>query len=757
MSQAHGCVQVVDGVEYYSPNSTVEGTISNESLLEDFNPFRPRGDRRSEVRFQDMLRPCMWQKAFYWTAFIPVEHWYKTYRHPPFHHLAMLPVYEYYSGVEGTGYRVHSDNGFTRLEGEVYRAVVALKNKFELPCVLPFLPNTRAYLAIHTKAAQLVHTLEETREWFSVWLGALSYCIAMARTREQKTANLKFTGYPSWRKVLLDEGLTEGWIDEVVQSPIGNFAFQIPRVGCILKTDDAHPDQPALEWFVAHSIPVWFQKASAVAQDSGCVNEERLEEGSHVNLVALGCTKERKADCGVKEGLEEPTWVTFLRDREAKYQEIERTESPTARERRQNRMRQKPIRKATVFEWVQEHDDRMVWERVPITQRCKMDTLSQYRTSQTRYDAFFNEWDCCRDFQFRDPEDDSSDEDDVNSSPTPEPEDHTAGHASQPENTDDNWTNLAMPNEALPDRFMSHGTECAIYQDVEEIFGRYYGFCSPVLATSTSEDTVSDRTPLLFQRLLGCGRKEEESLHDTEYTKSEHYQAVLQFVEGYMQGTRHNEVLYDIQDASWRPIRMVPRFRALVVRTQSGDRTDSNCRDSSPDLYVFQFERSEATVPWKLATFSPITALLVCRLPSDYRETAIAFYLAQRGIPFRVLHPRLRMSKVPSTPITHELPVRRWHHKFTQQDYESYVNNRTLLLGLPHMQAVIRRGGIAWRLAIGTLGVAEVTKGPTMWGHQFAPTAEEVEDTASTLEMDLLCGAYECITGEDCVQRKGCH
>jgi hypothetical protein len=88
-----------------------------------------------------MRQPWIWQKAFYWTAFVPMEHWYKNYCHPPFNHLVKLPGIEWHQEGDQAGYRVVPGNGFTQLEEETYRAVVALKNKFELPCVLPYLPN----------------------------------------------------------------------------------------------------------------------------------------------------------------------------------------------------------------------------------------------------------------------------------------------------------------------------------------------------------------------------------------------------------------------------------------------------------------------------------------------------------------------------------------------------------------------------------------------------------------------------------------
>ncbi|RXW19198.1 hypothetical protein EST38_g6671 [Candolleomyces aberdarensis] len=728
-----------EGVQYYSPNCTREAPISVEGLLEDTNPFQLRRTRRSEVRYKDLLRPRIWQKAFYWTAFIPMEHWYKNYRHPPFNILGSLPCIEWHEEGEKYGYRILPNNSFAQLESDIYEAVVALKNKFDLPCVLPFLPNTRAYQSTFRKRAQLVHALAEAREWFSVWLGALSYCIAMARTREQQTKDLKlkYSGYPGWRKVLKDAGLSEGWIDDIMRSPVGNFAFKVPRVGCILKVIDAHPDQPAKDWFINLYIPIWYrcgveeqewnksgsQVPEIVCDKSGGGVESTLEESANDTVDPAACQTE-------------PPWVSFFAKREAQYACILRTETAIDRQRRENRIRNKPIRRAAVFEWLQDHEDPIRWDRVPVTQRCKLDTLSLYHQHQIRYDPFFNEWDCCQEFMFGDPQYNSDSDDDRWDHPP-------ATSAVAVDNTGIS-PEAEAEGEASPDLF-SQTSQSPIQQEVDEVFGGYYGFCPPVIGTSLPDVSIDERTADWFVRLLGLGRNDRGHM-DEEYLQSYHYKAAQLFVDGIVGIKPYQDILYDTKDASLRPVRLLPRFSAIVRLDLRGASKDTECLDNGDNLYVFNFAKS--TVPWKLATHSPITALIICRLPPDYDETSIAFHLAQRGIPFRILHPKPRIRRLTPKPVVHDTPVRKWDHRFTREDYDSYVNHRTYLLGQPQMQAMLRRGGIAWRLAIGSLGIGEVVKEPTMWGHQFSPTSALVEDTVTTLELDLLCGAYECITDD---------
>jgi hypothetical protein len=115
------------------------------------------------------------------------------------------------------------------------------------------------------------------------------------------------------------------------------------------------------------------------------------------------------------------------------------------------------------------------------------------------------------------------------------------------------------------------------------------------------------------------------------------------------------------------------------------------------------------------------------------------------------LSPKPRVPKYITTKVQHSIPIRRFNHRFTREDYDTYLNLRIFLLSMPHMQAALRRGGIVWRLAIGMLGLSDVVRAPTQWGEVFRVDESLgscfIEDTLSTIELDLICGAYECISG----------
>lgn len=76
-----------------------------------------------------------------------------------------------------------------------------------------------------------------------------------------------------------------------------------------------------------------------------------------------------------------------------------------------------------------------------------------------------------------------------------------------------------------------------------------------------------------------------------------------------------------------------------------------------------------------------------------------------------------------------------------------------MLLAQSHMKAALKRGGIVWRLSVGTLRLSTITAPPSLFQEfnevEFS-TGRHVEDIVMNEELDLLCGAYECILGTLC-------
>jgi hypothetical protein len=150
-------------------------------------------------------------------------------------------------------------------EQDIYKATVALARTYDIPAVFPVLPHIFGFSKMYRSKSLLKLKLAVSREWFQVWLGALSYFLARARCENAERKD----PYPRWRQVLERAGVSPAWMDEVWQSVLCCFDVRNPRAGCIV--DLIHPveGQPEVEWLVAHGIPVWYRWGE---------EEERLAE-----------------------------------------------------------------------------------------------------------------------------------------------------------------------------------------------------------------------------------------------------------------------------------------------------------------------------------------------------------------------------------------------------------------------------------------------------------------------------------------------
>ena len=128
--------------------------------------------------------------------------------------------------------------------------------------VLPFLPFGLGYCHENfTNQALARLCLKESRDWFYVWMGALSYTIAFAGQCQKETQNSMYRKFPDWQVTLSQAGLDPAWIDGIQYSSVCNFDPRntTSRVGCVVDLLDPDSQQPSVDWFVEHGIPVWFR------------------------------------------------------------------------------------------------------------------------------------------------------------------------------------------------------------------------------------------------------------------------------------------------------------------------------------------------------------------------------------------------------------------------------------------------------------------------------------------------------------------
>lgn len=141
---------------------------------------------------------------------------------------------------------------------------------------------------------------------------------------------------------------------------------------------------------------------------------------------------------------------------------------------------------------------------------------------------------------------------------------------------------------------------------------------------------------------------------------------------------------------------------------------------SSIGRSVFQsnfLEISERTVftlmddpktPLPVVVHSPLCVLQLVRVGVSLELTAAVRYLLSKGSRFTMLYTRTRPQDPPQFRIL-TFPARDRGWKASVQDYNAYISRLKLFfLERPHMvAAAFSRGGIAWRIALEVLGIAD--------------------------------------------------
>jgi hypothetical protein len=175
----------------------------------------------------------------------------------------------------------------------------------------------------------------------------------------------------------------------------------------------------------------------------------------------------------------------------------------------------------------------------------------------------------------------------------------------------------------------------------------------------------------------------------------------------------------------------------------------------NPDLYLFDFGVC-STIRWKLAITNATDALYVYRLDASFNEYEIARQLIQQGIWFHTLLPLKAIPRSPTSP-TSLLPIRLPDYRFTLNDYKTYQQQCLAILCEDRARAALLRGGIVWRLVVESLSFDDTLQGPSVSAtvHQKGlsvtdPRTGDIlgDDDLSQLELDMICGVYQCYTGK---------
>jgi hypothetical protein len=608
---------------------------------------------------------------------------------------------------------------------------------------------------------QARHQILLARDWFVMWMGLLSFLIAQTidGTHENQI--------PKWVEALADEGFPQVWLSSIMASSINHFSSSHRRSGIfvdLLGMPIGCTSQPPVSFFLSRNVSVWYPwtaremaEARYNSTFAGLAPPPELMQAATTWIV-----RSPQASVPPYQGRTTAqklmTWKEFFSARDRRQAEKESKETPEHRQRRLQRQRDRPVKKAKVFTWDYNDGDPPQRVRTCVSQKYNEDTIAGYGRRQKIYNAWDNEWDLCEEFGDDDSDNDGDSDDGYerafnhNSSSTvgqSDPVDYTISVV--PSEPDDEaivrldeaeehhihgyLAGTAFDRSASPLlRCGDDGNIDALYSEPTRLLSIHYGFV-PCLQDipSSPQDDVRWKCAL---HTLGIN-----SVLIVDLPLSSIEKAMCRFVTTLSTGNRPREEEWDLRDGNRQALVHSPRF---------------SISRPAPNLFVFSSPPSPSC-DWVLGLTNAADALYALRLINQ-REVniyGVARCLMEEGVPFRTLT-SLPYAQLPSMRSTRAIPVRLPGYQFTPHDYAAYLRERAAILSLPNGRAALLQGGIVWRLALQSLSPDAALQGPSsaVTAGRVGYSTDELEaglalwdDELTPVENNLICGVYECRTG----------
>ena len=776
---SRGRVQLIGGDLYYSPNS--QRTVHLPPVYDDI-PYRDCfKDSPAEFR-----QPLWWQPACPYLAFVPLRPVFAGVPFQELFHISYIPRLRY------GGFSIDPQLivGWARLERNIRDAVeLLLSHNYNVPAIAWIVRTSLGCTGVFRRVSDLRASFTHSKDWFSLFMGALSYAIAVSISLCQERLHEEM---PHWFSFLHERDYSQIWLSGIRSSMVATLDSSVDRAGVFVQLYQRHRDQFSVDWLCGFGIPVWYpwgtRETRASLTDTCLARFAPLPHQLQKSTTFLTKnpgpqpqpTTEPQTgpydypspqpqpttaqtgpyDCklfvislliyiyfhlGAASSAAIPSWKAFFEKRRARNERLKARETPKERQSRESREKNPPTKRTKVFLWTRTEDGG--YRRESFYQSENGMHLDSYGKNQKIYDAFSNEWDCCSEFgevSQDDVDDDDGIDDDFPMMPPPSAA--ARDQVLEPDTplADPPSPSASQPTPAIPDRSFSVARPAEVHFDWDEfetthLLYQFYGFVAP-LPLPTQSSPIADNDRGLLSTIVGLRRK------DSDFFSSPVASFALEFLQSLKSLKTPKNSSWDIASGNRMSIASSKLFGRMRVIKRPGNEEEN--------WYVFDFKEA-ATVPWMVALPNVIDALFVCRLHQpEITDFEVARELLNHGIRFSTLLPVRPLPSFVGPVIT--VPVRLPGYEFTQDDYYAYEQQRAALLSDPRVaRAALLRGGIVWRLAVATLSFDDVLEGPTTAATlqrrgiiiRSENSVDLCDDGLSQLELDIICGLHHCLTG----------
>ena len=244
LDRSRGRVHLIGGDFYYSPNS--QRNVQLPPVYNDI-PFRDC----FKDSFAEFRQPLWWQPACPYLAFVPLR---PSFAGVPFQDLFHI---SYFARLRYGSFMLDPQIvlGWARLEKDMQDAANVLLAHERAPSIAWLVPTTLGCQGVFKRVCTLRAQYKNSKEWFSLFMGALSYAIAISITNRQELLD---EAMPHWFSFLSQRDFSQIWLSGIRSSMVAYFDSCIDRVGVFLQLCQFQRDQFSVDWLCYFGVPVWY-------------------------------------------------------------------------------------------------------------------------------------------------------------------------------------------------------------------------------------------------------------------------------------------------------------------------------------------------------------------------------------------------------------------------------------------------------------------------------------------------------------------
>ncbi len=195
-------------------------------------------------------QPRWWSSSAAYLPFLPIS---PNFYSPPFHVLFHDPPVRKKNRI-----RMSAGDAlqWADLEQRLKLAIQQFQSGYGIPSsqMVPIISTALAWQGPHEYPSQFAAAEKRSRNWFSLWMAIVSFCIAISQVIDGEDDS---TACPAWFRCLVryvDENTASG-----LRQQLSQFSGSYLRAGVLMNLlENSSVEKPTVDFYVKFGVPVWY-------------------------------------------------------------------------------------------------------------------------------------------------------------------------------------------------------------------------------------------------------------------------------------------------------------------------------------------------------------------------------------------------------------------------------------------------------------------------------------------------------------------